>query len=295
MPTCHICGSPSSKLLVKDGYDLYGCVSCGLVFVWPLPGEDELASKVYSEESGYQAGKTTDDGSLSHSQHTRKILDTLKAGKLLDVGCSNGDFLVATRDRGFEVLGVELNPRTAKQARDRGLDVKIGTLADGQFGTSQFDTVHLGDVIEHVPDPQALIIECKRVLKSGGTLVISTPNTDCFWSRATFTLYKWFSIPWSTATPPHHLFLFNLRNLDELLGQGAFTKQAKWFERPPRLMYELGNMHLWGKFKRDKNMRNGVFLIFAFTLYSLLYAINFIISPLLSRDFGQIAVYQKNA
>ena len=273
----------------------YKCYKCGLVFVWPLPNDEKLKTEVYSEESGYQAGKTTDDGSLSHSKHTERILSVLDIGKLLDVGCSSGDFLITTRARGFDVIGVELNPRTAKQAQSRGLDVKIGALVDSRFDDEQFDIVHLGDVIEHVPDPRALINECVRVLKSKGTLIVSTPNTGCFWSKTTFMLYKWFKIPWSTATPPHHLFLFNSHCLDELMVQVGFSKINKWYERPPRLMYELGNTHLWGKYKREKSLRNIAFLIFAFALYLFTYAMNFILHPLLTRDFGQVGVYQKNA
>ena len=292
-PVCHICGWSSGLLLDKDGYVHYECSKCGLVFVWPLPTEDKLKKEVYSEESGYQAGKTTDDGSLSHLRHTKKILGSVKPGKLLDVGCSSGDFLITARDKGFEVDGIELNPRTAKQAKGRGLAVKIGTLADAYFASGQFDVVHLGDVIEHVPNPRTLIRECTRVLKDGGELVISTPNIDCLLSRATLALFKWFKIPWSTATPPHHLFLFNSINLDMFLKQEGFAKRAKWYERPPRLLYELGNLHLWGKFKRHKSVENATFLIFAFALYSLLYALNFAISLVLTRNFGQVGIYQK--
>ena len=276
------------------------------MFVWPLPTGEFLKEEVYSEESGYQKGKATEDGSLQHSRHTKHILNFLKPNTyyprlrgqvtpstLLDVGCSNGDFLVAVKKEGLEVAGVELNPRTGKQAQSRGLNVKVGTLTEAHYESEKFDVVHLGDVIEHVPDPRALIQECKRTLKHSGQLIISTPNTDCFWAHVTLWLYKMFNIPWATATPPHHLFLFNSNNLDELLSQCGFSRTTKWFEKPPRLLYELGNTHLWGKFKREKSFKNLSFLIFAFALYSLLYILNFIIGPFLGKNFGQIGVYQK--
>lgn len=88
------------------------------MFVWPIPAEQKLA-ELYSEGSGYQADMEIVDGWLSFCRRVRKIIHFLKAEKLtsqqanqlLDVGCSSGDFLVSVREAGFEVQGVELNPR----------------------------------------------------------------------------------------------------------------------------------------------------------------------------------------
>lgn len=305
---CFIDGSEADFLLGKDGYDHYVCSNCGLVFVYPLPSEEVLKQDVYSEASGYQAGKTTDDGSLTHSRHTKRILEYLNAEvrppeyprtdlegrKLLDVGCSSGDFLVAVRELGFNVTGVELNPRTARQALSRGLDVRVGMLTDAEFRASSFNFIHLGDVIEHVRDPRALLYECARLLVPGGELIISTPNIGSFWSRATLGLWRSFGIPWSSATPPHHLFLFGKDNLGTLALQEGFRKKAGWYECPPRLMYELGNLHLWGKWRRERTLKNLIVLIYSFSLYASLYGLNFILTPFLRQNFGRVHIYVKS-
>ena len=56
-PNCIICNSQSEYLLNKDGFDLYKCDNCSLVFVYPQPKPEFLRDEIYSYESGYQSNK----------------------------------------------------------------------------------------------------------------------------------------------------------------------------------------------------------------------------------------------
>lgn len=318
MTMCLICGNATSFFLEKDGYEYQKCPACGLVFVHPQPKAEHLHHEVYSEKAGYQKHKKKDLSIIKETPHIKKILDYLESDlflysqeqqnsscsvrdvhnvcvspRLLDVGCSSGEFLYAAKKRGFETYGVELNSLTANIAEANGLNVKIGTLEDAHFENDIFDAVFLGDIIEHVPNPRALLIECERILKQGGVLIISTPNLDSFWAKATFKLYAWFTIPWSVLTPPHHLFQFSESNLKKLLKEFGFNTSVLWFRRPPKLTYELGSLHVWGKFKRKKNIKNLLFLMFSFSFYTVLYALDVLITSLKKKDFGMIMVFQK--
>lgn len=124
--------------------------------------------------------------------------------------------------RGVRTSGVELNKRTADIAISNGLNVFNGFLEEAKFKNKCFSAVVLGDVIEHDRDPRSLILECERILEDGGILIISTPNLDCFWPKATFILFKLFKIPWSSVTPPYHLYQFSRNNLDLLLTSKKF-------------------------------------------------------------------------
>jgi len=286
------------------------------VFVYPQPNATHLAEDVYSEKSGYQGHKKGDLSAVRENSHYKKILFYIEkqfprevrvsslpaprlrqAGafvpRLLDVGCSSGEFLYAAKKRGFDCYGVELNHLTAKIAQANGLNVKEGTLEEAHYADNFFNVIFLGDIIEHIKDPHALIVECRRILRDGGTLVVSTPNLDSFWAKATFKLYKWFKFPWSVLTPPHHLFQFNEHNLKRFLKDNKFTPTTVWFRRPPALMYELGSLHLWGKWKRGKMFKNFLFMFFSFMLYTMLYFFDVFITPLKTRDFGMIAVFKK--
>ena len=196
--------------------------------------------------------------------------------------------------RGFEPYGVEVNEFTAEVAQSRGLNIKRGTLAEAKYPEKFFDVVFLGDIIEHVSDPHSLLVECKRILKSGGTLVISTPNLDSFWARATFKLHAMFNIPWSVLTPPHHLFQFSRGNIEFFLKNNGFITVASWFRRPPTLMYELGSLHLWGKWKREKTFKNFFFMLFSFAAYTKLYMLDLLITPFKKKDFGMIIACKKS-
>lgn len=101
---------------------------------------------------------------------------------VLDVGCGRGEFLVACRDRGVTARGVDTNERSVSDLRARGFDAALAaipecfaSIADGSFGA-----VLAMHVVEHLPVDAlfALFRESARVLRSGGLLMIETPNAE---------------------------------------------------------------------------------------------------------------------
>ncbi len=299
-PECIICNIKSEFLMKKDGFDLYKCNSCSLVFVYPQPKPEFLKDEVYSYESGYQSNKKGNYGEYPDIK-TERIIEIIKnkfdSGKLLDVGCSSGEFMYFARKRGFDTYGIELNRRTAEIAKANNPNVYNGFLHDIKFDNEFFDIIFLGDIIEHVNSPHDFINECKRILKKNGLIVISTPNLDCIWSKSTFILYRLFNIPWSSVTPPYHLFQFSIANLDLFMEHKGFDNIKEIFLKPPRLAYELGSLHLLKRYKKNKNIKDLLFMIFSFSIYTLLYGFDKLIKPLNrlfnEKDFSMIVFYLK--
>lgn len=137
-------------------------------------------------------------------------------GKLLEIGCGNGDRLALLQDLGWTVTGVEPDAGAAKLASARGLNVLSGELPSLESPAGSFDAILMSHVIEHVPDPQKTIRECRRLLRPGGTLILLTPNSDSLGHR-------WFGRNWLHLDSPRHLHLFNCRNLPKLCSSEGFV------------------------------------------------------------------------
>lgn len=99
-----------------------------------------------------------------------------RAARLLDIGCSSGALLRSAVTHGFDGEGVEPAAQAAEYARSTGLTVFQGYLQEAGYPAASFDVVTLMEVIEHLPDPGALLREIWRVLKPNGILVVGTGN-----------------------------------------------------------------------------------------------------------------------
>jgi 2-polyprenyl-3-methyl-5-hydroxy-6-metoxy-1,4-benzoquinol methylase len=149
--------------------------------------------------------------------HTARHLPKPAPGKnrLLDVGCGNGEFLVAARSAGWQACGLDFDAKAVETARTQGLEVYFGSLQAQYFEANSFDVITLSHVIEHVHSPAALIAECARLLKPGGMLWLATPNVGAIF-------HQWFGEYWFDIAP-HHLIIFSVDNLRRLLEAQGFV------------------------------------------------------------------------
>lgn len=125
----------------------------------------------------YDATVDTKNANTSHSV----MIDIVGGHKrVLDVGCATGYLGEALTTRGCTVTGIELDLEAAEVAKGRLSRVVVGDIAsldlDQTFGTERFDVAVLGDVIEHVVEPAALLARVSSLLVPGGSVVLSVPN-----------------------------------------------------------------------------------------------------------------------
>lgn len=110
---------------------------------------------------------------------SRFLLAHVDAGqRVLDVGCGDGSFAAQLARAGAIVTAVDVAEEPLRRARERcpGLDARLVDATGGwPLGDGAFDVVWAGEVIEHVADTAAWLSEVRRVLRSGGLLLISTP------------------------------------------------------------------------------------------------------------------------
>jgi SAM-dependent methyltransferase len=155
-----------------------------------------------------------------------------RSGRLLDVGCASGAVLEAAAGRGWEVQGVEFSEAASAEAWAHGIPVHVGSLESARFPNGTFDVVFLGDTLEHVPDPAAMLAEVSRVLAPGGILYLRCPlTTNSFARRLALRFMQVFGKQLTLEGPPYHLWEFVPGTL-KLLVEGAglrieYFRQAK--------------------------------------------------------------------
>jgi 2-polyprenyl-3-methyl-5-hydroxy-6-metoxy-1,4-benzoquinol methylase len=191
------------------------CASCGLVFHNEVSGDAELReyySHYYHEEN------------LSFSAITEaRYKDLLsgferyrRAGRLLDVGCGAGHFLKVAIDNGWSAHGTEIAAGAFEHLSALGVNLFRGELQSAGYADGWFDVVHCSEVLEHLLDPSALLRECRRVLRPGGLLYLTTPNYNSLSRR--LIGHRWRVIG------KEHICYFTPRVLSRALGEAGFAK-----------------------------------------------------------------------
>ena len=209
----------------------------------------------------YELAKLLPSRVLGLSQERRQIshmfLEGLHPGRVLDVGCGTGDFLFRVHQLGWSVTGVDFDGEAIANAKARyGFDLLHSDLAGARFPDNSFDAVTMHHVIEHVPEPTALLSEANRVLKQGGRLVVTTPNVQSLG-------HSLFKDCWRGLEPPRHLQIFSLQalsncarrasfktvevkssaaNADAIIGASFGIQQAKKQKTCSQAVYEINMM-----------------------------------------------------
>ncbi len=243
-PHCLLCGTAGKELYHNLSDPYFGTpglwyhkkcpqTACGLIWLDPAPIEADLhlAYQTYFTH-GAEDGQPTFAARLRNflyatyqglqrlpaaltglgaakKQMSLMFLGDLKTGRVFDVGCGDGKFLNRMLQLGWSVAGVDFDAKAVANAKSMyGLDLHRGDLASARFAADSFDAVTMSHVMEHLPDPLALLAEVQRILKPGGRLVLTTPNSGSF-GHEKFQGY-WFGVD-----PPRHLNLYSLKTLGE--------------------------------------------------------------------------------
>lgn len=147
--------------------------------------------------------------------------------KILDFGCGSGKYLLRLKVLDYELHGVEYDPELLGRLADAGISIHdVATLTDDHWD-KEFDHITLAHVLEHVPDPQALLARLFRWLKPRGTLYVELPNADAT-GLAIFGRY------WRGLEAPRHFSLPNRAALVDTFERAGFSLDHQHLDRSAR-------------------------------------------------------------
>ena len=247
MSGCNLCGeTASTPVFSTKGYDLVECTTCKLAYIANQPDDAALA-RLYSGSEGYHAAlKDPASPQWAVVRHTAEAHMNFMSrvpgtGRLIDVGCSTGQFLNLARASGYAVSGIEFSDDSRLFAADHfGLEVEPGSIHNTAQEPGSVDFVTMFDVIEHVRDPMADMRAAFRLLRPGGWFVLSTPNIDGLFPCLSRPLASRLDY-WPHPEPPYHLYQYSVRTLGASLERAGFAVGPMMHRRIP-LDYTFGNL-----------------------------------------------------
>lgn len=226
--SCACCGGQSyQRWWTVKGFDIGRCTACRLIQVLQDVSDEQLRQAYgegyYNGQDDFVYQKYLADPDAKIRDFGRNLDDICRdnaigtPGRCLEIGCAYGLFLVAARQRGWTVSGIEMSVHAAQSARETyGLDVTSDSSALERIDTASINLVAMWDVFEHVKQPLDLLTQIQRVLVPGGLLVLTTMDIGSVGAR----LYgrRWFQI-----CPPYHLMYWDHASIRKVLENTGFT------------------------------------------------------------------------
>lgn len=221
---------PARDYITGDPFVVQHCEACGLDRTVPQPSAEDIERYYppgYYGEGQRYAGlleRLLDRLYESRAQTIEKVTGVTR-GHVLDIGCGRGSLLFQLQRRGWRATGTEMSETSARYAReDLHLDVRTGDLHELHVD-GPFDLVILWHVLEHIPDPAALLHAVSRLLRPGGTLLVAVPNFGSFEAR--LGQAGWFHLD-----VPRHVNHFTPRSLGRMLEAEHLAPYHKSYASP---------------------------------------------------------------
>lgn len=134
---------------------------------------------------------------------------------ILDYGCGSGEYLLKMQPLGYMLTGAEYDPQVLANLAEFGIEIVDVAKIGENCWLERFDHITLSHVLEHVPEPVALLQRLHRALNPGGTLFLEVPNADA-------TGLAIFGRFWRGLEAPRHFSLPNRASLISALEDAGF-------------------------------------------------------------------------
>lgn len=226
--SCLICGSEIQKKVYLKKWEKSNfsrCGSCGLVFQNPQECREETHDRYKEDYFQYEVSNEENFfGLVAKTLDDFNLHNLIPAGSsVLEIGSATGLFLKYMDNLGHKSTGIEICKESVEYGRKtHGVNLINLPLEEADLEKESFDFIHFSHLIEHLNEPDAFVARVYGLLKKGGYIIVTTPNSSGLFSG----LYK---DDWRCIVDDH-LFLFSKKNLAALLKKSGFkiARELTW-------------------------------------------------------------------
>jgi 2-polyprenyl-3-methyl-5-hydroxy-6-metoxy-1,4-benzoquinol methylase len=241
LTTCPLCNHsdcrpfPIHYVFRQKRFQAQQCRQCSFVYLDPRPTPEEL-QLLYSDEyflhdgADFGAHSSTDyetaarKGSVKFPEILGWIRRYKPSGDFFEIGCGMGYFLDYVRQHGFNVSGIEYAELGVRSCQTSfGLDVRRGSFEDFAIEPNRYDVIFMGDVLEHLVQPLAMLQKAYAMLRPSGVFAAEVPSMfNSLTGRFAATTMRAFRISKKMAMPPYHVNEFTPRTLRAMIERAGF-------------------------------------------------------------------------
>lgn len=235
---CCVCGNNKSnefKLKYqKENFAVLVCNRCSFHFIPPY----------YRKKIEYTQYKNADVTAAvragnnwikiqRHKLRFKFIQKFVKSGKLFDLGAGWGHFMLAGKELGYDVYGVEISEQPYLYCVN---DLKLPVDHIDFFEMDEakkFDVITMWDVLEHIDKADEFLEKCSKLTKSGGYLILQVPQIDSYFAKRHKDKWKMMGLD--------HVNYFSKKTITQILANHGYevVKIKSSFEIKLFIMYTL--------------------------------------------------------
>jgi SAM-dependent methyltransferase len=252
---CPVCGEAGAREWLraldrfhgrKEIYRLARCPACSLVWLSNPPSPEEMHLH-YTDDYHRLISAAGENSPERWQDRTQTVTRHKQSGAILDLGCSSGGFLETLKGDSWELWGIEMSADCAKRAEARvGAHVFVGDILEAPFLPESFDVITCFDVLEHLYEPQRVMVRIKKWLKPGGVFYVQVPNVDSAEARV-------FGGYWHGLELPRHLFHYSPASLKFLAESAGLQEVSLVTQRNPAVGTSL--RYVWDDVFRAAGIR----------------------------------------
>jgi SAM-dependent methyltransferase len=236
--SCLLCGTNDSIVLheladyqtsLPGNFAFVKCKHCGLLYLNPRPSVVDIGNYYPRSYSPYSRRQPHEMPRLQRWQaryglwkRSRVLLQRQATGRVLDVGCGFGQFLVAMQSAGWETVGLDIQSEAVEHLiHNLGIEAYQCRIEESIFPDRIFDAITFWDSLEHLHHPQDALLKAYDLLKPDGWVVLRVPSVDSLDARL-------FGRYWAGWDAPRHLTVFSRQTVHDFLTKAGFTVERSW-------------------------------------------------------------------